>query len=80
MSIDNEKKGESYEEDAGVVSVSGEQEALQAGARHAAERRLIRKLDSRLLPTIVVIFLMNYIDVRPACHVSGCCWPDGVMW
>jgi len=32
--------------------------------RRLAERRLVRKLDSRLLPTIVVIYLMNYIDVR----------------
>jgi hypothetical protein len=31
--------------------------------RAAAERRLVRKLDTRLLPTIVVIFIMNYIDV-----------------
>ncbi|KAI0321484.1 MFS general substrate transporter [Amylostereum chailletii] len=30
--------------------------------RAAAERRLVRKLDLRLLPTIIVIFIMNYID------------------
>lgn len=30
--------------------------------RQEAERRLVRKLDSRVLPTIVVIFIMNYID------------------
>ncbi|KAF9441561.1 MFS general substrate transporter [Macrolepiota fuliginosa MF-IS2] len=30
--------------------------------RTAAEKRLVRKLDMRLLPTIFVIFIMNYID------------------
>jgi proteasome assembly chaperone (PAC2) family protein len=32
--------------------------------RLAAERKLLRKLDMRLLPTIFLIFIMNYIDVR----------------
>ncbi|VDC00197.1 unnamed protein product [Peniophora sp. CBMAI 1063] len=30
--------------------------------RAAAERRLVRKLDARLLPTIVLVFILNYID------------------
>ncbi|KAF8228548.1 MFS general substrate transporter [Tricholoma matsutake] len=30
--------------------------------RLLAERKLVRKLDTRLLPTVVVIYLMNYID------------------
>ncbi|KAK1216918.1 hypothetical protein PQX77_020430 [Marasmius sp. AFHP31] len=30
--------------------------------REEAERRLVRKLDRRLLPTIVIVFIMNYID------------------
>ncbi|KAG5731888.1 hypothetical protein E4T56_gene7625, partial [Termitomyces sp. T112] len=30
--------------------------------RLEAERKLVRKLDSRLLPTVVVIYIMNYID------------------
>ncbi|KAF9257148.1 MFS general substrate transporter [Marasmius fiardii PR-910] len=30
--------------------------------RIAAERKLVRKLDLRVLPTIVVIYIMNYID------------------
>ncbi|KAL0574877.1 hypothetical protein V5O48_007089 [Marasmius crinis-equi] len=30
--------------------------------RIAAERRLVRKLDMRVLPTIIVIYIMNYID------------------
>ncbi|TFY73344.1 hypothetical protein EWM64_g10668 [Hericium alpestre] len=30
--------------------------------RAQAEKKLVRKLDMRLLPTIIVIFIMNYID------------------
>ncbi|KAJ6585110.1 major facilitator superfamily domain-containing protein [Mycena capillaripes] len=30
--------------------------------RLAAERKLVRKLDTRLLPTIFLVFIMNYID------------------
>ncbi|KAI3619081.1 mfs transporter [Moniliophthora roreri] len=30
--------------------------------RVLAERKLVRKLDTRVLPTIVLIFIMNYID------------------
>ncbi|KAK7054437.1 hypothetical protein VNI00_003635 [Paramarasmius palmivorus] len=30
--------------------------------RVLAEKKLVRKLDSRVLPTIVLIFIMNYID------------------
>jgi hypothetical protein len=32
--------------------------------RLLAEKQLVRKLDIRLLPTIFVIYIMNYIDVR----------------
>ena len=39
-------------------------ELLVEGVRAAAERRLVRMLDTRLLPTIILIFIMNYIDVR----------------
>lgn len=38
-------------------------ELLAEDVRPAAERRLVRMLDMRLLPTIVLIFIMNYIDV-----------------
>jgi hypothetical protein len=31
--------------------------------RLLAERKLVHKLDMRLLPTIFVIYIMNYIDV-----------------
>lgn len=37
---------------------------LRADVRPAAERSLVRKMDMRLLPTIILIFIMNYIDVR----------------
>ncbi|KAI0332944.1 MFS general substrate transporter [Cubamyces sp. BRFM 1775] len=37
-------------------------ELLALDVRAAAERRLVRILDWRLLPTIVLIFIMNYID------------------
>ena len=38
-------------------------ELLLPGVREHAERKLVRKLDSRVLPTIVLIFILNYIDV-----------------
>jgi hypothetical protein len=31
--------------------------------RAVAERRLVRKLDTRLIPTIFLIFILNFIDV-----------------
>jgi len=37
-------------------------QVLDAGKRAAAERHLIRKLDMRLLPIIILIYIMNYID------------------
>ena len=77
MSIDTEKKHESYEEGAAVVSVNGKHEAAQLEVRQTAERRLLRKLDFRLLPTIVVIYLMNYIDVRPA---GGIVYARSLIW
>jgi hypothetical protein len=30
------------------------------------EKRLLRKLDMRLLPTIALIYILNYIDVGPS--------------
>ena len=39
--------------------------------RVLAERKLVRKLDMRLLPTIFLIFIMNYIDVREAFSISS---------
>ncbi|KAI0687878.1 MFS general substrate transporter [Cerioporus squamosus] len=37
-------------------------ELLAQDVRPSAERRLVRMLDMRLLPTIILIFIMNYID------------------
>jgi hypothetical protein len=31
--------------------------------RASAERRLVKKLDHRVLPMVVLIYIMNYIDV-----------------
>ncbi|KAJ8591076.1 MFS general substrate transporter [Rhizopogon salebrosus TDB-379] len=63
MSIDEEKKSDSITED--VVAVTNDSDdfrLLTAENRKAGERSLIRKLDSRLMPTAVVIYLLNYID------------------
>ncbi|KAJ6508630.1 major facilitator superfamily domain-containing protein [Mycena sanguinolenta] len=35
---------------------------IGSAERLSAERKLVRKLDTRLLPTIFLIFIMNYID------------------
>ncbi|QRV97946.1 transport protein [Ceratobasidium sp. AG-Ba] len=40
----------------------GETSKLNHEERLMAERRLVRKLDLRLLPTVIVIFILNYID------------------
>ncbi|EGO00927.1 hypothetical protein SERLA73DRAFT_167140 [Serpula lacrymans var. lacrymans S7.3] len=64
-SVDGEKKRESYDEDTNPVVKEEEGDDFQlltAENRAAGERSLVRKLDLRLLPTIVIIFLMNYID------------------
>ncbi|KAG2153348.1 major facilitator superfamily domain-containing protein [Suillus clintonianus] len=57
-----EKKKESYDGDVDIVTTEDEEYIMQPEIRQAAERRLVRKLDFRLLPTIVLIFIMNYID------------------
>ena len=69
---EEEKKGESYQEDVGIA---GDGHILHSDSemRQTAERKLVRKLDFRLLPTIVLIFIMNYIDVSEfSClHIDG---------
>ena len=57
-------------------SKSPDGELLAPDVRAAAERRLIWILDMRLLPTIILIYIMNYIDVRnrldtPLKYVEG---------
>ncbi|KAH8087859.1 MFS general substrate transporter [Cristinia sonorae] len=54
---------EHVEERSSASSVdTRDSELLGADVRPAAERRLVRLMDMRLLPTIVLIFIMNYID------------------
>lgn len=62
MSNYAEKKRDSFDGDNNVVATENEEYIMYPEIRQAAERRLVRKLDFRLLPTIVVIFIMNYID------------------
>ncbi|RPD58871.1 MFS general substrate transporter [Lentinus tigrinus ALCF2SS1-7] len=66
MSLE-EKQGDSeYEKEIPLTSSSQEElldgELLAQDIRPAAERQLVRILDMRLLPTIILIFIMNYID------------------
>ncbi|KAG1781867.1 major facilitator superfamily domain-containing protein [Suillus placidus] len=63
MSIEEEKKSDSFAEN--VVAVSNDDDdfrLLTADARKAGERALVRKLDRRLMPTAVFIYILNYID------------------
>ena len=46
-----------------VNVVDDDGELLLPGRRERAEKMLVRKLDFRLLPTIILIFILNYIDV-----------------
>ncbi|KAI0821331.1 MFS general substrate transporter [Irpex lacteus] len=45
-----------------VVLEDKDAELLAEDIRPSAEKRLVRLLDFRLLPTIVLIFILNYID------------------
>ena len=63
---------------------------LESDKRASAERRLVKKLDYRLLPTIIVIFIMSFVDVRQprwvqyfvfinfdvafSCNIGQACW------
>jgi len=58
-----EKTASVVKQQVSEASVSeSDSELLSADARPAAERRLVRQLDLRLMPTIIAIFIMNYID------------------
>ena len=52
-----EKKSESFTEEPDDFVL------LKEENRKAAERHVVRKLDMRLMPTVAIIYLMNYIDV-----------------
>ncbi len=66
-----------------VTQESFDGQLLAQDVRPAAERRLVRMLDMRLLPTIILIYIMNYIDVSdfPVIvlhhwhfqHIVACC-------
>lgn len=69
---EEDSKAKGSVEDQQVERVSEEGDAIKSDSsiqildaenRKKAERRLVRKLDMRLMPTIVLIFIMNYIDV-----------------
>ena len=49
---------------------------LENDHRTSAERLLLKKLDHRLLPTIVVIYIMNFIDVRQPLGSTVCLLMD----
>ena len=55
---------EPYKETGSPLDPNDDGVLLENDKRAAAEKRLVKKLDHRLLPTIVVIYIMNYIDVR----------------
>ena len=64
MSVDDKKKSDVFTEN--VVAESNDADdfrLLTAETRKAGERALVRKLDCWLMPTAVVIYLLNYIDV-----------------
>lgn len=70
MSSDNEKKEETgtfieNKRDGSPVSDLESIPEQGTAERAIAERKLVRKLDMRMLPTIVLIYIMNYIDVSP---------------
>ncbi|EPT00465.1 hypothetical protein FOMPIDRAFT_1036789 [Fomitopsis schrenkii] len=63
--VHDEKEKASIEQRSSAGSLDAradDSELLAPEVRQAAERHLVRVLDSRLMPTIIVIFLMNYID------------------
>jgi len=56
--VDDESSSEHHmQDDAEKLPESGSQE------RAVLEHRLVRKLDTRLLPTIILIYILNHIDV-----------------
>ena len=62
MSDASEEKIENLQPDSSAA-FDGDGALLHPDVRKSAEKKLVRKLDGRLLPTIIVIFIMNYIDV-----------------
>lgn len=70
MSLNN--KPEPFTENAAAIQDDQDDFfLLRAANRETAERHVVRKLDIRLMPTVAVIYLMNYIDVRVQQFGSG---------
>lgn len=66
MSEKEKEAGDIFAEKENTLSQGDNLKGLPAPGsqeRLLAERRLVRKLDMRLIPTIFIIFIMNYIDV-----------------
>ncbi|KAG1828558.1 hypothetical protein EV424DRAFT_1344794 [Suillus variegatus] len=57
------EKIDSYDRDVNAVAREDEEYITYPEICQATERRLVRKLDSRLLPTIMIIFIINYMDL-----------------
>ena len=73
MSLDEKHQVSVEHVESGPTSTSSpsvDGELLAQDIRLSAERRLVRTLDMRLLPTIILIFIMNYIDVRATCDLN----------
>lgn len=71
-SRENEKLGadvEQIEHDSKVDDRDGE--LLAPDRRVQAEKHLVRLLDMRLMPTMVLVFIMNYIDVSDAPYFTA---------
>jgi hypothetical protein len=75
--IENHKETGSHDSNDDGVQVTV---LLENDKRASAERRLVKKLDHRLLPTIVVIYIMNYIDVRQPHWVQYSLCAQGTSW
>ena len=57
----------------GTVAEITVETVLSTQKRSKAERVLVRKLDMRLLPMIVLVFIMNYIGVSTSSLLKPIC-------
>jgi hypothetical protein len=69
MSKENEKEEVFIENKATRADTLDAIPEIGTPERILAERKLVRKLDMRLLPTIILIYIMNYIDVSSTFYV-----------
>ena len=69
---EKEDSGAVYTEKSTTPSQDEGLPTLGSQERLLAERRLVRRLDMWLMPTIFIIFIMNYIDVSHAHFCSEC--------